>query len=221
MSQERVRDNIFMHSITIGDSNQYSSPEGESFVSSYTDAVGLDSVFYLFAANTSGSTEHHLLEGIRGANRISLHVFDLVANENYRIYLNKQQAASARADSNGYFAYYLSASSASDTVEIISERLVSVDEPRASEILSIFPNPSFNSESIDFVLNSGSSAELVIMDLFGNRVRQFSLSDGSAQYKHFSWDTRDESGCLAPQGVYLVKINTDGATLTRKLVLVR
>jgi len=83
------------------------------------------------------------------------------------------------------------------------------------------PNPFRPPTSIFFGSTVSGRATLVIFDVQGRHIRTLFDQDISAGESHgVSWDGIDESGRHCPAGIYCYRLNTPGATLTRKLVLV-
>lgn len=74
-----------------------------------------------------------------------------------------------------------------------------------------------------FLCEAGSAAPLraVLYDVAGRTVHKITPQTlGSSSYR-LAWDGRDESGRLAPPGIYLLKVSAGGRAATAKCVLVR
>jgi hypothetical protein len=84
------------------------------------------------------------------------------------------------------------------------------------------PNPARNGVSIAFsVPRSGALVRLAVFDASGRLVRTLLDRPALAGEQSLRWDGRGDGGLLAPSGVYLIRIEADGAALTRKLSLIR
>src|SRR5262245_14361049 len=85
-----------------------------------------------------------------------------------------------------------------------------------------FPNPARGGVTLRFQLSAASSARLIVLDLAGRRVRSL-LDDARIDSGVHSvrWDGRDESGALAPAGLYLIALQTPGGSELRKVTIVR
>jgi hypothetical protein len=94
--------------------------------------------------------------------------------------------------------------------------LVSVLGVRAS------PNPFTGSVALRIAGPKAIAARVVIFDATGRLVR--TAWNGMLNGRAFtvSWDGRDDSGCAAPAGIYLVRLVTGAGThQTKRLVLLR
>jgi hypothetical protein len=84
------------------------------------------------------------------------------------------------------------------------------------------PNPFNPSTSIRFRLDRDGPAALRIYDESGRLVRTLLGGEVLAAGQHeFSWDGRDAAGELQSSGVYLYELRAGGATVARKMVMVR
>ena len=93
--------------------------------------------------------------------------------------------------------------------------------PRRTVLNPIFPNPFNHSATISFEIAKSSSVKLAIYDLLGKRVRI--LADGlfrSGRHQ-VDWDGHTDSGSPLGSGVYFAKMETDGKSSSRKIVLLR
>jgi hypothetical protein len=83
------------------------------------------------------------------------------------------------------------------------------------------PNPAFASVRLGYVLPRAGHARLVLYDLAGAKVR--TLLDGAAAAGPASttWDGRDDRGNAMRTGEYFVRLESDGAALSRRLVWMR
>ncbi len=94
--------------------------------------------------------------------------------------------------------------------------------PNRFSIDPIYPNPAKRSANITLRLPKDTAAEIVItiFDLAGKLVRIWRF-DGRSQEIHFTWDTRDQTSKLLPNGLYLVKAQAGTFHSTQKLLLLR
>jgi hypothetical protein len=83
------------------------------------------------------------------------------------------------------------------------------------------PNPVRGEASIAFAVPRAGSVRLRVFDVRGRCVR--TLVDGHAGggADLVTWRGRDDAGRQLPGGVYFCRIDHDGRSLTRKLLLVR
>jgi hypothetical protein len=83
------------------------------------------------------------------------------------------------------------------------------------------PNPFSGSATISFVLPRPGSASLEIYDLCGRKVS--TLTQGRKQRGAYSltWNGNDSQGRRLSAGVYFYRLNSEGISLTRRLVLLK
>jgi hypothetical protein len=97
--------------------------------------------------------------------------------------------------------------------------------PDASEVSLVpraFPNPFDANTRIEFMAEKAGSAEAVIWDLSGRRVRSMHLGAVAQGEAHFDWDGRDDQGAKTGAGIYWVTIDVAGkSSRAGKLTLLR
>ncbi|NQT77822.1 MAG: T9SS type A sorting domain-containing protein [Bacteroidetes bacterium] len=81
--------------------------------------------------------------------------------------------------------------------------------------LKVFPNPMDNSCKIELSLNSPSSVEIYITDIFGKRVADVFKGALVAGQHDYSWNNATETG----KAIYLLTVITDTETKTIKLLV--
>jgi hypothetical protein len=84
-----------------------------------------------------------------------------------------------------------------------------------------YPNPFNASTVIPFETGETGDVTLVISDVLGQVVRTLSAGERSAGAHRLVWDGRTDSGLLAGNGTYLVRLQTPSRQLTRKLMLLK
>ncbi len=83
------------------------------------------------------------------------------------------------------------------------------------------PSPLRSSGSLRFALPAEAMVRLDLFAIDGSRVRTLMSARAPAGATTVRWDGRDESGQLAPAGVYFAKLETPFGALGRRIVLVR
>ncbi|MFV1980593.1 MAG: FlgD immunoglobulin-like domain containing protein, partial [Rhodothermia bacterium] len=78
-----------------------------------------------------------------------------------------------------------------------------------------YPNPFSGATAIRYALDQPGPAELSVYDLFGRRVRTLDSRNRSAGTHVITWDGHDGEGNPAAAGVYILRLETNAATLTR------
>jgi dipeptidase len=93
--------------------------------------------------------------------------------------------------------------------------------PAALALGAAYPNPFNHQVRIPYLLSEPGQVNLVIYDLAGQRLRQL-VSGYSAPGSHVaSWDGRDQSGCPAATGTYLVRLRTAAGQHSGRILLLR
>ncbi len=87
--------------------------------------------------------------------------------------------------------------------------------------LSIHPNPFNPAAEIAFELAADTAVKLNVFNLRGQYVRTLLNNQREAGAYQVRWDGRDDHGQNAPAGVYLCRLQTGDATVTRRMALVR
>jgi hypothetical protein len=93
--------------------------------------------------------------------------------------------------------------------------------PSVVELDSPKPNPFSNSLEIGFLLRSSGRARCQIFDLSGRRVRSLldvTLPEGPHQTR---WGGENDAGAPLPSGVYFLRLEAEGQSLAKKVVLLR
>ncbi|MFC2136825.1 immunoglobulin domain-containing protein [Bacteroidota bacterium] len=82
-----------------------------------------------------------------------------------------------------------------------------------------YPNPFTNETVINYSLNKESEVVICIFNLLGEKVITIvdnTLPVGNYQ---FLWNRMDDKGIQAPAGIYLYRMETDGYTQTKQLII--
>ena len=102
---------------------------------------------------------------------------------------------------------------------------ISVNEsllkPESPQIVSAQPNPFNAAVNIEFDARNSGDAELSIYDASGRKVT--TLFKGKVQPGEYNrvWDATDDSGNKLPSGIYLTKLEIEGKSITKKIVLIK
>ena len=83
------------------------------------------------------------------------------------------------------------------------------------------PNPFSGETTIRFELPEGVAGTLVVYNAAGREVRRVEVSPGSGGVRSVTWDGRDEAGLAVASGVYFYRLNVDGESVERKMILLR
>ena len=93
--------------------------------------------------------------------------------------------------------------------------------PDSDQLTQNAPNP-FNSQTVlSYFLHAPGPARLEVFSLTGQRVVVLYQGPQQAGYHRLHWDALDDAGRPVASGMYLYRLVTDEAVLTRKLMLLR
>jgi hypothetical protein len=82
------------------------------------------------------------------------------------------------------------------------------------------PSPLRGTGSLSFSLPKAGHARMLVFDVSG-RVRRTFEGDFAAGSGAFTWDSRDNAGALLEPGVYLARLESAGASQSRRVVIAR
>ena len=93
--------------------------------------------------------------------------------------------------------------------------------PRTYALSQNYPNPFNPMTTLRFDVPNAASVQLVVYDLHGKKVR--SLINGPMQAGQHSlvWDGRNTHGVKVASGIYFYRLNSEGFSETRKMVLLK
>jgi len=94
-----------------------------------------------------------------------------------------------------------------------------VQGPRL-ELLPNAPNPFSTATEIRFTLPSARAYDLTVYDVAGRRVTGF-RGVGAAGVNTVPWDGRDEQGMRVSSGVYFCRVEVNGESVERTLVILK
>jgi len=78
------------------------------------------------------------------------------------------------------------------------------------------PNPASGPTTLRYALPREARVSLMIYDAAGRRVRQLVSGAQPAGEHVLAWDQRDEGGVAVGPGLYFVRLEVDGRTLTQR-----
>ncbi len=83
------------------------------------------------------------------------------------------------------------------------------------------PNPFNPATEIAFELDREQDVRLDVYDLAGRRVTTLAAERFAAGHHTVTWRGRDQSGQAVPSGAYLVRLVTERAVRSQKVMLAR
>lgn len=110
---------------------------------------------------------------------------------------------------------------AQDNIAIYSYQASAIDDdmtPPAVSVISCYPNPFTQKLKLEFALDAPGNVLLEIYNIKGQLVKRL-ISDSKSIGKHIStWTGLNESGSMATNGVYIVKLSVNGQVTSLKKV---
>ncbi len=91
----------------------------------------------------------------------------------------------------------------------------------SDKLLQNYPNPFHPSTTISFQTAKDGEAKLAVYNLKGQLVRALSSGNLKQGDHKIVWDGRDERGKPAASGIYLFRLQTCNATITRRMLLLK
>jgi flagellar hook assembly protein FlgD len=93
--------------------------------------------------------------------------------------------------------------------------------PESYKLFNNYPNP-FNTETvITYSIPKSGKVVISIYDLLGRKIKML-VSENKASGKHFvKWNGRDETNVQLPSGIYFYRMETEGYSTTKKMVLLK
>jgi hypothetical protein len=112
---------------------------------------------------------------------------------------------------NGYPNNLIVASSLSENVAITNE----------FTLMDIYPNPFNPQTSINYELSTDSFVSLNIYNMNGQLVNQLVNTNVSAGLNSVIWNGTNNAGMNVSAGVYLVKLNSNGDSISQMVSLLK
>lgn len=84
-----------------------------------------------------------------------------------------------------------------------------------------YPNPFNPSTIINYSLSKGGHVDLAVYDLLGRKVTTLTSEYHNPGEYSLEWNGTDVQGEMVASGVYLYKLNVNGAVLTRQMTFIR
>lgn len=98
---------------------------------------------------------------------------------------------------------------------------VDVGIPAVSYLGRGAPNPFAGEIMIRWGMATAGEVDLTVYDLQGRRIRRLVSGTVAPGHKDARWDGRDESGRVAPAGMYLVRMQTGTRVFTGRILRLR
>ncbi|MES2764881.1 MAG: FlgD immunoglobulin-like domain containing protein [Bacteroidota bacterium] len=99
--------------------------------------------------------------------------------------------------------------------------LVNKDENANTQALSNYPNPVVNTTSITVAIPQNGNYELAIFDMLGNKVKTLKAGLMDKGMNVTEWNGTDDSGNSVGAGTYTYRLQGEGMTMNKTLVVIR
>src|SRR5205085_1803640 len=83
------------------------------------------------------------------------------------------------------------------------------------------PNPFVRQARVTFELPRDATVRLAVFDISGRRAQTLYQGSASAGVHHLDWNARSSSGGQLQAGVYFLRLEADGRTIVRKVLMAR
>lgn len=186
--------------------------------------------------DTAGTNEQHISQynGVEWSGADEDEIISFPDGENgYRPSIGGVQAIAIPPDGRGtvndtWVAWTEFAGGSSDNYEVhvsatqlcSAGSVPSPDNVRGFRIRAV-PNPFVASTALTYTLPRDGRLRLGVYDPMGRSVRRLLDSRQIAGTHAVTWDGRDDAGHLAASGVYILRLEAEGISDSRKLLLTR
>ena len=90
--------------------------------------------------------------------------------------------------------------------------------PTQTALSPAFPNPFGHTTRLDLAIARPGHVSVMVYDLGGRLVRRLVEGDLPASKQTLQWDGTDDGGRSLPAGLYLVRMEAPGATMSHRIV---
>ena len=105
-----------------------------------------------------------------------------------------------------------------DFVSLSSTNTDSQTISASNFILQNFPNPFNPSTTIYFTAENTENADLIIYNIKGKKIRQYSIFNNQSS---IIWNGTDDNGKVVSSGVYFYRLKSGRYTSTKKMILMK
>lgn len=110
------------------------------------------------------------------------------------------------------------------TIAVNEELYSGTGEPGSGNKATLsanYPNPFRNTTTIEYSLPATTNVLLEVFSITGEKVKTIAESEQARGTFKATWNGSDDTGRQLPGGIYLYRLKTADATLTRRCVLIR
>ena len=96
-----------------------------------------------------------------------------------------------------------------------------MNEVFSEKTVYVYPNPASGPVAIRFSPNSPADVRIIITDIRGRLVWQAQLSGSEtrAGANHIIWNLKNSLGAKAARGIYILRAESEGAVVTKKIAV--
>ncbi|NOZ62109.1 MAG: T9SS type A sorting domain-containing protein [Calditrichaeota bacterium] len=127
-------------------------------------------------------------------------------------------------DSNlppGSYSYRLRQIDLDGSSKFSPTRRVQITSPLVFKLLKNFPNPFNPTTQINYELAADVFVRITILNTAGQQVRLLAHGNQKRGIHHLHWDGRNDFSCPVSGGVYFCRMQSESATSTLKMILLR
>ena len=95
-----------------------------------------------------------------------------------------------------------------------------ISETPATPSVKCHPNPTRNTTSIRFTLSDMADISIDVHDVSGRRVTTLANGEYESGVHNISWNRKDEKGVRVPQGIYFIRLKSEGIKANAKLIVI-
>lgn len=106
-------------------------------------------------------------------------------------------------------------------LKVLSSVLQGMADLSKPTLLESYPNPFNPSTTLTYFVTSPAPVSLVIYNVLGQKVKILESSQMTAGYHTVVWDGSDRDGRQVSTGIYLVRFEAQGISVTKKLLLAK
>lgn len=96
-----------------------------------------------------------------------------------------------------------------------------VPTPAAFSVQPAYPNPFNPTTTLGFSLPAAGKVVITVFDISGTRIRSLVNQEYAPGQHRVRWDSRNDRNELVGTGIYFIRVQTDGMTQTRKVMLLK
>ena len=130
---------------------------------------------------------------------------------------------------NGVYHYYITSayglldSDPSNVINVLIECLDIDENLQTSEqtALHLSPNPFYTTATIHYNVNKTGRIKLDVYNIKGQHIKSLLQETKSSGSYQIIWDGKDKAGNQVAPGIYFMRLEADGKTLTKKMLKLR